>query len=54
MFFSLNVTSWERRAVKKQTLDTPNSLQVSNANDMRESLSFFDYWICSILQIVIF
>lgn len=41
-FIDLNVASWERRISRSQVLDT-NSLFVAGENEIRESLSFFDY-----------
>ncbi|KAL9969158.1 hypothetical protein ACROYT_G021335 [Oculina patagonica] len=41
-FIDLNLTSWERRILEKQTSGS-NTLQVPDGTDVRESLSFFDY-----------
>ena len=43
-YFSLNVTSWERRIAQKKTADS-EPLQDPDSDDLKESCSLFDYWI---------
>lgn len=53
VFFSFNIASWERRISPSQVCNA-NSPLIPGENELRESLSFFDYWLMSVLYSSVF